>query len=157
MAWSPTINASTEPVERMRVGSLDPISRGSGLLMLPGSENLPTLGDESLIHRVIARDVSSELRSPVGGICPGQVAVFGAAVPKAAVDEDGKASSRKDEIRTHQPAASPDGHIYTEAQSPSMNLRPQGQLRSTISSSVAPHPFANGWIARLGVRKWHGS
>lgn len=78
----------------------DPQSGRRGVLVLPDANDLPAIGSELLISVLVAVLVLSYLRAPETRVELRGAQVIGAAVPEAAVKEDGDLSSCEDEIRS---------------------------------------------------------
>ena len=68
-----------------------------------------------LIGHSVTLDVAAELRGPVVGIRARRVAVLGAGVPVAAIDEDGDATGREGDVRPHAHLGEVDDWILAEA------------------------------------------
>lgn len=111
--------------------------------MLPGSEHSPARVRESVIDGTIARDVARELRPPIVGIRSGLIAVNGAGMPEAAIDENGQSRSRERDVSTRNAICCPDWKILAETQAPPVKLRAQCSLWPRVSSRVAAHALAD--------------
>src|SRR5829696_904503 len=116
------------------------------VLVLPGAEHLPSVTCERAVDSTVSGDVASELRLPVRGVRPWRVAVVRAAVPEAAVDEDGEARAREDHVGSNDSGRSRDWVIDPEAQPTSVELRPQSQFRSCVTPTVAAHALAHSSV-----------
>ena len=68
--------------------------------MFPDAEDGPAFLAEEFFGGAVAVDVALDFFEPIFLVGGGHAAVFGAAVPEAAVDEDGEALFGEDEIRT---------------------------------------------------------
>jgi hypothetical protein len=66
--------------------------------MLPNAYYSPSASSQKLSGFAIARLVAFDLSKPISPVAGRHAAVFGAAVPEAAIDEDGNALFRKNEI-----------------------------------------------------------
>lgn len=66
--------------------------------MFPDAEDAPAFGFEGAVDEAVAGFVGGEFAEPEFGVVGGQVGVFGAAVPEAAVDKNGEFVFREDEV-----------------------------------------------------------
>jgi len=65
----------------------------------PNSKNAPAFGAEEAVCTAVTGGVEGDLALPVIAIALWHAAVPAAAVPEAAIDEDGEAGALEDEIR----------------------------------------------------------
>src|SRR5829696_3259520 len=147
-------SAAARRVHRTRASSRSARSSGRRVsvsdlgyvLVLPGAEHLPAVTCERAVDSTVSGDVASELRLPVRGVRTWRVAVVRAAVPEAAVDEDGEARAREDHVGSNDSGRSRDWVIDPEAQPTSVELRPQSQFRSCVTPTVAAHALAHSSV-----------
>jgi len=133
--------------ESLSVRSDDAISDLPWLLVLPHPDYPPARSCQGGVDRLVACDVTGELRVPVVGVCSRDVAVLRAAMPEAPVDKDSKASAGEDNVWANEAPRDAEGKIDAEAQAAAMEFGAEGQLGSAIAPQVTPHA-----LAHLGAR-----
>jgi hypothetical protein len=77
--------------------------------------------------------------------------MHGAAVPKAAIDEDRDAVPGEGYIYADVPLTSDNGDIVSEAEASSMQGGPERHLGLRIATAVGPHDVAYGGVNGRGV------
>lgn len=85
-------------------------------LVLPCADDGPAPRFEGYGARAVARAIPLELRDPVRLVPGRDVPVLRAAMPKAAVNEDGEPAPRKDDVRPHVDLADADPVVDAIAQ-----------------------------------------
>lgn len=66
---------------------------------MPDADDLPTTGAEFPVHLPVSDFVPVDFRPPKDRICARRSTVSWATMPKATIDKDNDAGSRKNEIR----------------------------------------------------------
>jgi hypothetical protein len=77
------------------------LDRGSEILVLPDSHDLPALTSQCSISQTIPLDVPPQLGSPVPLVPCGLATVHRADMPEATIDEDGDLTPGKDDVRAN--------------------------------------------------------
>lgn len=88
---------------------------GVGGLVLPRADDMPAGGAESAVDAPITRGVAFELRAPIADVATGCIAVLRAAVPEAAINEDGDPPAREDDVRPNRDIRRADGVVHSKA------------------------------------------
>jgi hypothetical protein len=73
--------------------------RRLGVLVLPDPDDPPTRCDQQAVDPIVSLPVSIELRSPILAVCLRHVAVVGAAMPEATIDEYRDSLGREHYVR----------------------------------------------------------
>lgn len=121
-----------------------------GLLMLPDPDRDPSCGDQSLVSVAIPVLVGCDLRQPVPAVGAVRApTVLGAAVPEAAVDEDGHLGAGKDDVglpsEVRQRAS-----MDPVAKATPVELSAERQLRPGVASGEGAHLL----VDRLAGGEW---
>ncbi len=127
--------------------AFDPVSGADGIFVLPHVDRQPAMLLEFRVLPAVALTVPSELDSPPLRVVPGYGAVCRAAVPEAAVNEDGDARTSEGEVGS--PGESPERHAVAETTA--MELVAQSELRSGIPSRHPRHLRSDVVRQRLGA------
>lgn len=102
---APLEGAGLTPVEDAQGTDAGDVGGGSsGSLVLPDVHRRPSLGGEGVVEVPVASHVGPQLGDPIGGVGDGDDAVLGAAVPEAAVDEDGHLGPGEGDVEADQPS-----------------------------------------------------
>jgi hypothetical protein len=146
--WPPwTQRPWLRPLGSPRARSLhcgrDAIGRFRNILMLPDSDRNPTCGGESRIRVSIPSSILDDLRFPVRCMGLGRREMNWAPVPKATIEEDGDAATRKDEIRrSRYLRKGSTGH--PESQAETMHRRAQHEFRDSVTTATVLHGATYG-------------
>src|ERR1017187_249522 len=135
--------------------------------MLPTSDDRPTSDRQRPVDPTIALNVASELFFPKHRVGLGTRRVFWAAMPEAAVDEDGDASPRKQQINTHANFGEVKSVVLAETLAARMQERAERQLWGGIFAPICAHRAPDARTVRPGLRAltigcrggfpvWHG-
>jgi len=98
-------------------------NRACGLcywLVLPEPQNCPTVVFEKCRLRSVPFNVALQFGTPVGGILCRLATMYRAAMPEAAVDENGELGPSENDVWTHSFAAHDESHVFPESQTSSM-------------------------------------
>lgn len=98
----------------------DPLRRPEWILMLPDPDHPPAERPQRVVVLPIATAIRVKLVYPEGRIRRGHMAMFGACVPEAAVNEHGDSRSGENDVRPRGPSALPNSAVYEEAESVGM-------------------------------------
>ena len=129
---------------------------GSGLamvLVLPGSEHVPSRGGERMIDGSVSVDVSLKLGLPVAGVHARGVAVDRAGVPEASVDEDSELLSCEHDVWPDRSVGELDRIVLAEAEALGVQQRPDRDLGLGVVLTVGTHAARNFWAGGAGIRK----
>lgn len=152
--WCSVRRTAPQP---LGVGTNDAISNAAWVLVLPCMKDPPASTRQSGVDRLVPCDIPCELGAPVAGIGAGDIAVLGAAMPKASVDEDGKAGASKDNVGADEAVQASEGKIDAEAQASAVEFTAKCQLGAAVAAPVASHALAHPGARRPGIRqKCHG-
>lgn len=152
-ASTPTLNRSTPRTS----GTLDeylthPFSRHDRVFVLPYADRRPTLGSESRLDLSVSLHVSCELGLPVGAVHPRHVRVLRAAVPEAAVDEDGETRAGEGDVNSYRPPArDSDRIVAAEAEPGAVKGRAESELGPSVPLSVALHDRGRRRRGGMGI------
>jgi hypothetical protein len=110
--------------------------------MFPETENGPARLSERVVGVAISQPVPLDFGAPVIGVCSRRSAVFGATVPKAAVDEDGDTLCRKDQVggptqAGYRPSAD------SISQTHRVDTLPNCEFRPRVPRAVGQHGAAH--------------
>ena len=124
---------------------LDLLNSRHRRLMLPDTNHSPPVSLQGSSMAPVTSAILGDLRLPVGAIGGRKGAVLRAAMPKAAIDEDGDLSTWKNEIGSDlSTIARLDSEIDAIPQSCGMSGAANGALGSGIPSPVRAHDAAPG-------------
>lgn len=105
----------------------------------------------------VAITVPRELRSPIVAVAPRHGAVLWAAVPEAAIDEDGEFRSREGDIDPKHSLRGSNRIIDPETQTSGVKELPRGDLRLGVTATVRHHAPPGGWSnVPEGCSLWQG-
>lgn len=109
--------------------------------MGPGSDYLPPPALQGFSMASIARAVAVDLLNPIVAVrLRGQGPVLGAAVPKAAVDENNQLGPAEDDVRPDWATiADPNGLVHPIPETPFVKLGADRQLGSGVAATVGLH------------------
>lgn len=120
------------------------------ILVLPHADGVPAQVREHRLRLSIALNVPRQLGLPIRRVRSRHVRVLGAAVPEAAIDEDGDASTGEGDIHADGATA---GHldwiVAAESESDAMKRRAKGDLGSRVPLPISLHH--GGHCSRAGV------
>ncbi len=110
--------------------------------MLPDTYNRPTELAEYSIRVTVTLDVGLKLRRPPVGIALHRDEVLGAAVPEAAIDEDGNLRSGERDVDR---AAGESGHSVANPvpEAPCMEFATQEHFRGGARAKLADHAISD--------------
>lgn len=114
------------------------------ILVLPDPHGQPTGRDQEFICLPISLNIAFQLGSPVAGVGLGIGGVVGAAMPKAAVDEDGHACGAEDDVGGSTYSVERAGR-HTVAEPSSVEEPPKCQFWPGVPRAVCPHDPATSW------------
>ena len=113
----------------------------AGQLMFPDAEDAPAEGAEGAGDEAVAGAVAGNFFAPELGILLGLGGVERAAVPEAAVDEDGEAVGPEDEVGFHAEGLQPRPFAFPRSVAPRRQpVMPWARRRARRRSSVAALP-----------------
>lgn len=84
------------------------------IVMRPKPKHVPAGISQRLVDRSIALSVGCQLRLPILPVGAGHGPMVGTAMPEAAVDEDGDARLREDDIGSHRSGGEADWEVLPE-------------------------------------------
>jgi hypothetical protein len=115
-----------------------------GRLVFPHPNDRPPFLSQRVVDSSIALDVPGELWAPVVVVRLGRAAVFGAAVPEAAVQEDSDASRAEDGVRPRANVASGYESVLPEPEPCVVQGGSQLPFRRSVERAVRPHDHGGG-------------
>ena len=124
------------------LGSNDPthvVDGGLERSVLPDANRRPALRRQCGINGAISHDVAVQLWRPVPLVDLRRPSMLGADMPEAAVYEDRHVPGGEDDVWSDAEAAELQHEVGAEAVSETMQCRPEVELGSSITSSVALH------------------
>ena len=130
------------------------VRHGRGSLVLPRPYHAPSGLFEGLVDRTVSGHVPSELGLPVIGVGPRLIAVDGAGMPEAAVDEHGDPDPGERDVHPHYAPRNAKRQVLAEPQSPAVELGAQRDLRSSVPPRVAAHAGTDLSARWVRIRKW---
>jgi hypothetical protein len=104
--------------------------------VLPHPNDSPSCPGEVFVDLTIALNVAAQLRHPVIRIGPRHRPVQRAAVPKAAIDENGDPYAREDDVWTNLSCLDDQREILAESQPTTVEVRPEPDLRGRVLALV---------------------
>lgn len=116
----------------------DPLRRRGGILMFPDPDDTPAEGPKDVVVLPIATAVRLKLVHPEGCVRRGHMAMLGARMPEAAVDEHGDARCGEHDVRPRGRSASSNSAIDEETESIGMQGATDCYFRPRIPPSVPP-------------------
>ena len=122
-------------------GLADTIGYQADVLVLPRPDDDPASRLKRVIVGAVAVDVALQLGRPPANVALRWAEMLRAAMPEAAVDEDGDPCAGEDNIGTASDAAKR-GEMLPEAQPAPMQLRTQRPLHRAVRT-IAPHHRAD--------------
>jgi hypothetical protein len=111
-------------------------------IMFPNAKHAPAETSESVFYPLVSYTVENNLFFPPSGIGGRPGSVFGASMPKASVNEDGKADLFEQYVRT-APAAF-DGRMSRKFNPHSLEMKTQLEFGSCACATHCSHPLARG-------------
>jgi hypothetical protein len=130
------------PCSQLNEVALDFISRVLARLVLPDAENGPSLVAQAPVGIPVPADVPGKFGRPEEGVRFRESCVFGAGVPKTAVDEDDKAFTWEDDIRLPS-AVKAKRTLDAEPESAPVELRSERKFWCRPGATSPPHSFAD--------------
>jgi hypothetical protein len=135
----------------------DPVDRIRDCLVLPQPHDRPSGRRQSSGIARVALAITCQFWRPIPLVGRWLPPVLGAAVPEAAVHEDGDLALREDNVRSDPNAREVEPQVNPEAVPGTVQGGPQGQLGAGISPPVALHVAASalvqrGWIETFATR-----
>lgn len=126
-------------VPRLSYRRLDQVRGVRGGLVTPHPDHSPAGGSQTCIGIPIACAVGLQLCLPPGPVATRQRSVNGTTMPVTAVDKHCDLVARKNDV------GSPSGAIEhlpvnTKAHSAAVELRPQHELRASVTPQLGSHP-----------------
>jgi hypothetical protein len=144
--WDTPVRVHTGPAQLLLGGSVsyelfDRLGRFDRILVLPNPDGEPTRRGELGVGIAVATSDATELQAPPAGVGLGEVAVLGAGVPEAPIDEHGDPRAAQQDVDA--PTTVPARHrpVDDEPQPAPVKGTPQGQFWSGAGSpGPAHHP-----------------
>jgi hypothetical protein len=93
----------------------DAVRSFDDVLVLPDAEDSPASGHEPCFVLSIPLDVSRDLGSPIRAVLLGRLRMLGAAVPKAAIDEDSETTFCEGHVGARWPPIDRNREVDSEA------------------------------------------
>ncbi len=114
-----------------------PECRLFGILVFPHPNHRPSRRCQSLISVTVTLDCATQLVAPPLSVASRDASVLWAAVPEAAIDEDGYPWPDKRDVDL-APAAF-DRAVYSKPKACLMQCRPQSQLGRSVARTLRAH------------------
>lgn len=131
------------------------LDRHDGLLdvdVLPDPDDGPLVVGEGLIDSAVTLDVGRKLRFPVVGVRPGDLLVFRAAVPEAAVHEDGDTPPGEHDVGPDAHRTDPQQVVLPVPVTAVVERRPEPNLGFRTGPSIRLPDLGGSFVPRLRVR-----
>jgi hypothetical protein len=118
---------------------LDPICCGLWILVLPNTQDGPSLSDQGFVISSVSGNIALELLPPPSGVGGGHDPVLRTTVPEASVHEDNHPRWPENYVC---PAAQAGKrcHVLPKSESASMKSRAQGTLWRGVGTRLGDHP-----------------
>jgi hypothetical protein len=116
--------------------------------VLPRAKHIPSGPSQVLIDGPITSYVSRQLGAPVVVVGSRLVPVERASMPKAAVDEDGEAMAREDDVWAYGSPGDAYEVVLAKAKAASVKRRAHRDLGLRVALAVRSHPYRDllaGW------------
>lgn len=141
--------------EGLGICAHDAIRDAGRILVLPGPDATPARVLQGEINSPIACDIPLQLRLPIVGVRSRCVAMVWTAMPETTVNENCEASASKDDVRPNKAIWEAEREVDTEAQSATVQLRPNSQLSACVAATVSTHPLAHGRARGIRIGELH--
>lgn len=129
----------------------DPHGGDGHVLVLPDAQDGPAFGFEGCCDALVSGDVGVELGDPVVAVGLGHVAVLGAHVPEAAVDEHGDLGLGEDDVGVRADVAGADQQVLAEPQAHGVEGGAEPDLGLGVDPLVGLADLGGRRRGRLGV------
>jgi hypothetical protein len=142
--WNTPVRAHTRPA-RLLLGSsvahelFDRLGSFGRVLVLPDPHGKPARRGELAVGVAVATGDATKLQAPPAGIGLGEVAVLGAGVSKAAVDEHRDPRAAQEDVGAPTPVPTRHGPVNDEPQAASVQCTAQRHLRPGAGSPGPTH------------------
>ena len=117
----------------------DPSTGVNHRFVFPHADDPPSRLFEDRGLPAIALACGFDLRLPEFAVGARQLSVLGTAMPEAAIDEHGKSTPCKGNVRSNVLTLDDEAEIGSKPQPRSMQRRPQRQLGAGVATAICPH------------------
>lgn len=115
-------------------------------VMFPDPDHSPTQLSQRPVHSPVPSDIALELERPIVRVGLRWLAMEGAGVPEAAINENRNSQRCKRDISSDNLATVRDGKVLPKSKSEPMKLRPQRPLRASVMGMIALHYRPDGLV-----------
>ena len=142
--WDTPVRAHTSPAQLLLGRSvahelLYTLGRFDRVLVFPNPDGEPARCGELRVGVAIATGDATKLQTPPAGVGLGEMAVVGAGVPEATVDEHGDPRAAQQDVDASTPVPTRHGPIDDEPQAAPVQSTPQRHLRPRAGSPGSAH------------------
>lgn len=125
----------------------DLVGHEFGVLVLPDAQHCPARRREQGAHALISLSVHRDLVRPEGGVAGRRAVVIGAAMPEAAINEDGDLRAREEEI-SRRPDAGFGSRVHPIAEPRRVYEATNSHLWLGVGAPIRAHDRAHRRCAR---------
>lgn len=131
-------------------GRLDTVGSGHGILVLPHTNDRPSLSTQEVVRLAISLHIARELLEPPLTVVCREVPVLAAPVPEAAVDEDSDLRGSEHDVDAAAGMAGNDRDVQSVPEATTVELLSKDDLRLCVSRALLLHATTDVLVGRLG-------